>query len=330
MAIQNFISGGFYGKVGQTVGQRWKNKRIIREYVIPLNPRTELQQSNREQFGVATKLAQEAYNQNKGSDLWDTKSNNQFSLMVGTAKKRLQEGKTPGEALPLYPDGYTPVINLNPDTIVFDAPNNQITIQDNSYTFEQTRTLKFAFMGVDCKTAETQILYQDITVEQNTKLNVNIPFPGYMVFPPGSNFQAATLNNADFGGTAIIIPDTPIEQIGIRTVTIQQNFEFEKGTEEVNQYTVWLDRIAKSTDDELSIETWVTLNPITNPNRTLYRTFSFNEKKTRWEHTFPDGFAYIIENSAIVEQDIQLMQTAINAYAKIYVHTDRIVFIPGE
>ena len=26
MAIQNFISGGFYGKLGAMVGQRWRNK----------------------------------------------------------------------------------------------------------------------------------------------------------------------------------------------------------------------------------------------------------------------------------------------------------------
>ena len=29
MATQNFIGGGYYGKMGATVGQRWKNKRII-------------------------------------------------------------------------------------------------------------------------------------------------------------------------------------------------------------------------------------------------------------------------------------------------------------
>ena len=30
MAIQNFLSGGYYGKLGATVGQRWKNKQNLR------------------------------------------------------------------------------------------------------------------------------------------------------------------------------------------------------------------------------------------------------------------------------------------------------------
>ena len=52
MAIQNFLSGGYYGKLGETVGQRWKNKRTIRSYVIPRNPRTEKQQAKRVRFST--------------------------------------------------------------------------------------------------------------------------------------------------------------------------------------------------------------------------------------------------------------------------------------
>ena len=58
MAVQNFLSGGYYGKLGETVGQRWKNKRTIRTYVIPRNPRTEKQQANRGLFANAVTFAQ--------------------------------------------------------------------------------------------------------------------------------------------------------------------------------------------------------------------------------------------------------------------------------
>ena len=35
MAKQNIISGGFYGKVGELIGQRWKNIRTVRAYTKP-------------------------------------------------------------------------------------------------------------------------------------------------------------------------------------------------------------------------------------------------------------------------------------------------------
>ena len=53
MAKQNFLAGGFYGKLGAMVGQRWKNKRTIRTYVIPHNPNTPEQRKNRNGFAGA-------------------------------------------------------------------------------------------------------------------------------------------------------------------------------------------------------------------------------------------------------------------------------------
>ena len=57
MAKQNFLAGGFYGKLGAMVGQRWKNKRTIRTYVIPHNPNTPEQRKNRNGFAGAVQFA---------------------------------------------------------------------------------------------------------------------------------------------------------------------------------------------------------------------------------------------------------------------------------
>jgi hypothetical protein len=108
MAIQNFISGGFYGKLGEVVGQRWRNKRTIRRYVIGANPQTPLQQANRQNFRKAIELAQFAMNINKSAPAWDNEAVPEFSLRTGTAKSRLQLGLSESEAIPLFPDGYVP------------------------------------------------------------------------------------------------------------------------------------------------------------------------------------------------------------------------------
>ena len=72
MAIQNFLNGGYIGKLGQTVGQRWKDKKIIRTYVVPKNPNTPAQKQMREQFATANRLAQQAMTINGHQGIWDT------------------------------------------------------------------------------------------------------------------------------------------------------------------------------------------------------------------------------------------------------------------
>lgn len=105
------MSGGFIGKCGQVVGQHWHNIRYVRTYVVPHNPQTPLQQGNRALFAVATRLAQEAFNINKGDPSWASEGVPEFSMRVKTAMRRLIRGLPPAQALPLYPDS-SPVSTL--------------------------------------------------------------------------------------------------------------------------------------------------------------------------------------------------------------------------
>lgn len=52
MGIMNFLKGTYNGKVGATVGSKWKNKGIIRTYAIPSNPNTPAQQTTRTGFAA--------------------------------------------------------------------------------------------------------------------------------------------------------------------------------------------------------------------------------------------------------------------------------------
>ena len=54
MGKMNLLKANWEGKVGQTVGAKWKNKSTIRTYTKPANPDTAAQQSVRGVFGEMT------------------------------------------------------------------------------------------------------------------------------------------------------------------------------------------------------------------------------------------------------------------------------------
>lgn len=108
MAIQNFLSGGYYGKLGQTIGQRWKNKRTIKSYAVPTNPRTEKQQANRGRFAYGVKLAQLAQAATYRSLLFSSESNTEWALRMSVAKNATDSGITGLDAVPLCPTGFVP------------------------------------------------------------------------------------------------------------------------------------------------------------------------------------------------------------------------------
>lgn len=108
MAIQNFLSGGYYGKLGQTIGQRWKNKRTVKSYAVPTNPRTEKQQANRGRFAYGVRLAQLAQAATYRSLLFSSESNTEWALRMSVAKNATDSGIKGLDAVPLCPTGFVP------------------------------------------------------------------------------------------------------------------------------------------------------------------------------------------------------------------------------
>lgn len=114
MGKMNFVSGGYYGKVGQTVGQRWRNTRTVRAYVIPRNPRTETQQANRANFADCTGATQLALQLNGQSLLWDNSKNTAFNNRMAESRKYAELGGGFYSYIPVLPYGYEPAYNFDP------------------------------------------------------------------------------------------------------------------------------------------------------------------------------------------------------------------------
>ena len=106
MAKQNFIGGGYYGKLGDTVGQRWKNKRTIRSYVIPRNPRTDVQQANRARFKNLVPYAQLGMSANKGASVFIKENMTEWQARMSACSYFNSLGYNELDLVPLYPADY--------------------------------------------------------------------------------------------------------------------------------------------------------------------------------------------------------------------------------
>ena len=87
MATQDFFNGGFIGKMGDTIGQRWKSKRVIKAYAKPSNPKTPAQLKARAEFKIAIETAQQGMGYTGHSGLLDTSHLNEFQVRTSLALK---------------------------------------------------------------------------------------------------------------------------------------------------------------------------------------------------------------------------------------------------
>lgn len=145
MAIQNFLSGGYYGKLGATVGQRWKNKRTIRTYVVPANPRTEKQQANRGNFANAVQYAQMGLQMNYYATCFESETFTRWNYRMRTARDLKTAGMSGLDLIPLYPLTFTPPLLINEITKSATPTPRHITFYVPSLATVGDRTLSLMF-----------------------------------------------------------------------------------------------------------------------------------------------------------------------------------------
>lgn len=145
MAIQNFLSGGYYGKLGETVGQRWKNKRTIRSYVIPNNPRTERQQANRGLFANAVTYAQMGLQMNYYATCFQSEEFTHWNYRMRVARQLREKGLTGLDLIPLYPLSFTPQTLITELEVKEIKDNKHVTILCPALQGEVSRVFSIMF-----------------------------------------------------------------------------------------------------------------------------------------------------------------------------------------
>ena len=92
MGKMNLLKANWEGKVGQTVGAKWKNKSTIRTYTKPANPDTAAQQSVRSVFGAMTSFVAMFADQIKYLSALNTAGQSVRNAIVQINKAMIMDG----------------------------------------------------------------------------------------------------------------------------------------------------------------------------------------------------------------------------------------------
>lgn len=158
MAKQNFLAGGFYGKLGAMVGQRWKNKRTIRTYVIPHNPNTPEQRKNRNGFAGAVQFAQMGMQMNYYCALFDNPNFTRWNYRMSVARNLKFAGMQDLNLIPLYPIDFTPPLVISQIKLQSVSGNRHVTFSVPDLTWAEDRV--FSLMFALYEDAETFLGYK--------------------------------------------------------------------------------------------------------------------------------------------------------------------------
>ena len=268
MAIQNFLSGGYYGKLGDTVGQRWKNKRTVRAYVIPANPRTEKQQKNRGNFGLCTAKSQIALQMNYNTTLFNSTSSSAWNERMSTARNLQKDGEQNLDLIPLYPYSYVPKYIIT-DIIDFKKENETFCTATVKGTLPSVdRSMSILIQTQDPITSEIQddLLFRaDFIAGVNPYIkiyNLNIDLGGYKL-------KSRIVSNDDTTPDDIVV-SREVEILGKTLETVYLDFSEPTVTRVNNIVTVTsktpFETVAKTMDGAkitvVKAGQYVTENPL--------------------------------------------------------------------
>lgn len=98
MGKLNILKAAYYGKVGETVGAKWKDKNTVRVLTIPSNPNTQAQQTVRTGFSEISKFVALFADQIKTVSALNTRGMSVRNAIIKENKEMVTAGTlTPGD-----------------------------------------------------------------------------------------------------------------------------------------------------------------------------------------------------------------------------------------
>lgn len=112
MGELNLLKGAYTGKVGKTVGAKWKNLSTVRTFTKPANPRTEAQVSVRSAFKDINSFVARFADAIKYLSAWNTAGMSVRNAIVKANKAMIDTGTFDKETLQISKGGLAKPTNL--------------------------------------------------------------------------------------------------------------------------------------------------------------------------------------------------------------------------
>lgn len=205
MATQEFATGGFIGKLGEVVGQHWKNKRYVRKYVVPYDPKTPAQLADRREFARCIHLAQAALALNRDWSLWERPDLTEFQAKTSTARRRLISNGDFLGACPALPDTFQVPIYYQTPTITIDYNAGHLEIDASPPRDIRQRTVMIVASLWEPKSRKFHSITQNPQTLQDGRIFTSIFFAPIYEPDPDNFVVAITVDNAsDFSNLAFM------------------------------------------------------------------------------------------------------------------------------
>lgn len=164
MGKMNLLKANWEGKVGQTVGAKWKNKSTIRTYTKPANPDTAAQQSVRGVFGAMTSFVAMFADQIKYLSALNTAGQSVRNAIVQINKEMISGGTFEKSNLIISKGGLQKVAGESGS-----ASSGKVTITWNRPTATNfTSNAKLIAVMVQPETGLVEVVEADATAETLT------------------------------------------------------------------------------------------------------------------------------------------------------------------
>lgn len=332
MAKQNFLSGGYYGKLGQTVGQRWKNIRTIRTYVIPHNPRTAIQQANRGKFGDCVFYAQVGNQMNFNATCFVHESMTKWNYRMKTARNLQDLNMEELMRFPLYPTSFSVpyLITAASITQLIDATHIQVTVEGTLPSVKRVLNLLLLLPGAEDWKDRLAICQGENTAENPNVFTFRLPEDLHL--SDGLQGRFISIDDAD-SATDLISSgqiEIPIEGVDIHTfdttvtaISRQDGYfrftfaePFNNGTNAVSG--VSLSCVVKGAIVTLSVDSPTLIND----NGYFALTVPFTASATEEIPALPNGSSLLIESVSSISSTVEA--TAENVTESVEDSTDLI------
>lgn len=172
MGKMNLLKGNWEGKVGQTVGAKWKNKSTIRTYTKPSNPKTAAQMSVRSAFAQMTAYVALFADQIKYLSALNTSGQSVRNAIIQANKMQISDGTFSKATLMVSKGGLQKVTNEQAN-----ASAGKITITwDKPTATNFTKDAKLVAICVQESSGLVEVLEAEAKPTGNATVSGNITF----------------------------------------------------------------------------------------------------------------------------------------------------------